>query len=168
MTSLLDLILSCNYKTISMNASSFIKLGLIFVISTLILSCSKEKKQDQEAEPTYEELLVAHPWNGIEVTRYVNGNADRTNAITGLKYVFTDDYKYKKFDHNNLIQTGTWEIVTASSISFVRTRYFDPNLNSNILDDLQIIQLTSDIFEYAMPYIDNSGDTKRDQYKYGR
>lgn len=151
-----------------MKASSFIKLGLIFMISTLMLSCSKEKRQDREAEPTYEELLVAHPWNGIKITRYVNGNADRSNPIAGLKYVFTNDNTYKKYDHNNLIQTGTWEIVAAGSISFVRTRYFDSNLNHNVLDDLQIIELTSDIFEYSVPYIDNSGDTKRDQYKFGR
>ncbi len=149
--------------------SFFIKSAGIFVMSLLLLNCSKNKKEnEQTAELSYEELLVSHPWNGIEVTRYVNGNATTTNSISGYKYVFTTDSKYKKYNNNSLIQDGTWEIVSASSITFVRTRYFDANLNHNILDDLQIIQLTSDIFEYSVPYIDNSGDIKRDQYKYGK
>ncbi len=150
-----------------MTPSSFIKFGFIVVLSIFMLNCTTEKKQDKSA-PTYEELLVSHPWNGIEVTRYVNGNASSTNSITNLKYVFTDDFKYKKYDNNILIQDGTWEIVASSSIYFVRTRYFDANLNHNILDDLQIIQLNSDIFEYLVPFVDNSGDIKRDQFKYGK
>ena len=150
-----------------MTSSSFIKFGFTVVMSIFMFNCTTEKKQDK-ADPTYEELLVAHSWNGIEVTRYVNGNASSTNSITNLKYVFTDDFKYKKYDNNILIQDGTWEIVGSSAIYFVRTRYFDANLNHNILDDLKIIQLTSDIFEYSVPFIDNSGDIKRDQYKYGR
>ena len=150
-----------------MTSSSFIKFGFMVVMSIFMLNCTTEKKEDK-VDPTYEELLLAHPWNGIEVTRYVNGNASSTNSITNLKYVFTDDFKYKKYDNNTLIQEGTWEIVGSSSIYFVRTRYFDTNLNHNILDDLQIIQLTSDIFEYSVPFVDNSGDIKRDQFKYGR
>ena len=150
-----------------MTSSSFSKFGFMIVMSIFMLNCTKENKKDK-TEPTYEELLVAHPWNGIEVTRYVNGNASSTSSITNLKYVFTEDFKYEKYDNNILIQEGTWEIVGSSSIYFVRTRYFNANLNHNILDDLQIIQLTSDIFEYSVPFVDNSGDIKRDQFKYGR
>ena len=162
-----ELILSCIIKIFSMTSSSFIKFGFMGMLSLFMFSCTTEKKQNN-TEPTYEELLVAHSWNGIEVTRYVNGNAGSTNSITNLKYVFTNDFKYKKYDNNTLIQDGTWEIVTGSSINFVRTRYFDTNLNHNILDDLQVIQLTSDVFEYSVPFVDNSGDIKRDQFKYGR
>ena len=151
-----------------MTSSSFIKFVLIVFAGLLLQNCSKEKSHTAKEAPTYEELLVAHPWNGIEVTRYVNGNAGSPSPITDLKYVFTDDFKYKKYDNNTLIQDGTWEIVSGSSIYFVRTRYFDANLNHNILDDLQIVKLTSDIFEYSVPVIDNSGDIKRDQFKYGR
>ena len=151
-----------------MTSSSVIKLVLIVFTGLLLQNCKKDQNNSTKEDPTYEELLVAHPWNGIEVTRYVNGNAGSPNPITDLKYVFTDDFKYKKYDHNNLIQDGTWEIVASSSIYFVRTRYFDANLNHNILDDLQIVKLTSDIFEYSVPFIDNSGDIKRDQFKYGR
>ncbi len=141
---------------------------LILLLTGLAMSnCSKEKTAKQQ-DPTYEELLTAHSWNGVEVTRFVNGNATNTAPITGMKYVFTDDFQYKKYNNDVLMQEGNWEIVAASSIYYVRTRYFDANLNHNILDDLQIIQLTSDIFEYSVPYIDNSGDIKRDQYKYGR
>ena len=150
-----------------MKSSSFSKFIIIFVMSLLVLNCAKENKKGN-ADLTIEELLVSHPWNGIEVTRYVNGDATTTTPITGYKYVFTDDNTYKKYHNNTLIQDGTWEVISSSSIDFVRTRYYDSNLNHNILDDLQIVQLTSDVFEYSMPYIDNSGDMKRDQYKYGK
>ena len=149
-----------------MTSTSLIKFILIVFTGFLLQNCTNEKKNTEKAPPTYEELLMAHAWNGIEVTRY--GNVSSTNSISNLKYVFTDDFKYKKYDNNTLIQDGTWEIVNSSTIYFVRTRYFDANLNHNILDDLQIIQLSSDIFEYSVPFIDNSGDIKRDQFKYGR
>ena len=151
-----------------MTSTSLIKFILIVFTGILLQNCTKEKKNTEKEPPTYEELLTSHVWNGIEVTRYVNGNVSSTNSISNLKYVFTDDFKYKKYDNNTMIQDGTWEIVNSSTIYFVRTRYFDANLNHNILDDLQIIQLTSDIFEYSVPFIDNSGDIKRDQFKYGR
>jgi len=141
------------------------KKSAIYLTSILLLiitSCGKEKTNNEQENPTIFDLLTAHDWQGVEVIRYVNGQASTHTPITDTKYVFETDYHYQKIENNAAVQDGTWEWLDGTSQ--IRLRYFDASLNHNILDDLNVTKITTDKLEYFVPVIDGSNNLLRDDF----
>ncbi len=136
----------------------------IFFVFSLLISCGSKDEQDTATEPTMAQLLTAHDWHGVEVIRYVNGNASTHTSIASDVFQFKTDQTYTKTHAGNIVQNGTWELFDNTSIPILRLRYFSSSLNHNVLDDLTIKKITGDKFEFSMPVIDGSNDVLRDDY----
>ena len=138
-------------------------LSLLLIV---FLSCKQndDTSKDDSSSSNFE-LLIAHPWHGVEVVRYVNGHEDTHTPIPNSVYVFHTDNTYQKIDDGNVVQDGTWELIE-NSMLLVRVRFFSQSLNHNVLDDLNVIRLTGDQFDFSLPYIDGSNDILRDDYHY--
>jgi len=89
-----------------MKKTNLILIFTLLLSSILLNSCKKDDAP--------KDLLTEHPWYGISVEKYINGQLTETNDISSRKMVFKEDNTYEFYDNNELDDEGTWKIEEGS------------------------------------------------------
>ena len=89
-----------------MKKTNLILIFTLLLSSILLNSCKKDDTPD--------DLLTEHPWYGITVEKYIDGQLAETNDISSNKMVFNENKTYKFYDNNELEDEGTWKIEEGS------------------------------------------------------
>lgn len=98
------------------------------VLALLILSCSKEKKEEMEMNLVVQ-AMTSGQW---KVTEFNNAGQDISSDFLHYKFQFHTDYSVEAFQNGSLFKTGSWSAdANAQTITSQFSGASQPLLNLN-------------------------------------
>ncbi len=139
---------------------------LLFFLAASIFSCTMKDENQALDKETSIDLLTAHKWHGVSVTRFINNKEQGGYYNTNEIVRFDIERNFIKTINGSIVIDGSWSWMNKPETTSILVQYPASGNNQTEIHELIINILTEDYLEYSIYTSDGNGNTVRSDYFY--